>query len=134
MEEWETRKSDGTTPQGRSDAFVTWNDQVILVPTPSEVKVLTFYFEQTQTAITGTGDTIVVPSDLHYRLANRVIEWMYDKDKNQVSMGMARKYHDIWVNEDMPAFQQYKIRKRKQHRARRIKDADTYVINDFGIR
>lgn len=134
FEEWENEKSNGSTVTGRSYSFVPWNRQVLLVPVPSEVKVLTFYGLKGQAAITASGDTIVIPEILQYRMTNRVIEKMFDKDKNAVSQGMAQKYHNIWTTEDMPAFRIYNQMQRKQHRARRIKDADTYSSTGYGVR
>lgn len=131
FKDWETDKAAGTTPTGKSNKFVVWNNQVLLVPTPDNAYTLTFYGEKEHPFIdNSTQITIDIPSVLHGRLANAVIADMAAKD---LKWDMMRIYEDKWLNQDMPAFFRYAFLHKRRGKFRTVTDADTSVITDNGV-
>lgn len=128
--EWETQKSGSTTPSGEPEKYVVWNRQVLLIPIPSAVKTLTFYIEKYQVNLTMSTDTILVPEELHYRLADGVIGDMYSKDLNAQ---FATMYETKWNQVHVPAFYQWRARSRRRQNFSKITDSDYGVSTDLGV-
>lgn len=127
--EWEQQKAAGSTADGDPEKYVVWDNQVLLIPIPTSVQTLTFYIESMQTYIDDATDTIVVPEELHFRLADGVIADMFAKDLN---FNGARMYEDKWINVHMPAFYEWVARKRRRGKFQLTIDSDNAVGTDIG--
>lgn len=131
FKEWEDQKSSGTTPTGKPVTYVVWNAQVLLIPTPDSAETLTFYGEKQHPFIDNSSQTTIdIPSVLHFRLANGVIADMASKDEN---WNMFTTFQNIWVNQDIPAFQRYAFLRKRRGRFRDVTDADTSITTDYGV-
>lgn len=131
MVDWESQKANGVTPTGKPLYFIPWGTQVILVPTPDEAKVLTFYGEKEHPFIDGSSQTTIdIPSVLHTHLANGVIADMADKDENY---GLSDRYNKRWVQDAIPACQRYVFLHKRRGRFKQVTDADTSVSTEFGV-
>jgi hypothetical protein len=129
--EWESRKVSGTDPSGTPTEYVLWNNQIILVPTPSTSSdTITIYSEKQQSAITSTSSTIDVPEVLHYRLADGVIGQMFIKDLNPQ---MATFFENKWNTIHIPAFREFKMRRRHGYQTVIAADSDASLNTSFGV-
>lgn len=128
--DWELQKSGGTTPSGKPIQWVMWNRQALLVPTPDAAYTLTFYYEKEHPYIDGSSQTTIdIPAVLHWRLADGVIADMYAKDLNPQ---MYDRYQTNWIQNHMPAFEEYAVRSKRGGRSRIIIDADSHPQTDIG--
>ena len=109
FEEWDAEHNrGGSDPEGTPDRFFVWGSNIYLVPIPStSAQTITVYGEKQHGSIS-SGSTIDIPEVLHYRLANGVLSDMFVKDKDA---NMATFYYNIWVNQDLPAFERYRDQK-----------------------
>lgn len=128
--EWEQVKAGGTTASGTPEKYVVWNRQVLLIPIPAAVGVLTFYVEQYQPYISSATDTVVIPEELHFRLADGVIADMFAKDMNA---NMATYYENKWLNNHIPAFYRWRSRTRRRAAFGRQTDQDAGIQTDLGL-
>jgi hypothetical protein len=127
--EWEQRKAAGTTPQGQPESYVTWNRQVIIVPTPNAAKTLTYYLEKFQTYLTSSG-SLEIPEELHFRMCDGVLCDMAVKDLN---LGLAQFYESKWNGVHKPEFYKWRARSRRRGKYALTQDSDTDVQTDFGV-
>lgn len=131
FDDWESQKAGGVTPTGKTQFFVVWNNQVLLIPTPDNAYTLTFYGEKEHTFIdNATQTTIDIPSVLHFRLCDGVIADMAAKDEN---FNMMKIYEDKWLNHHIPAFHRYVFLHKRRGRFRTVTDADTTISTEFGV-
>lgn len=129
--EWEARKVSGTNPTGTPSEYVLWNNQILMVPTPTaSADTITIYSEKEQSAISSASSTIDLPTVLHGRLAEGVISLMYAKDLNP---SMATFFENRWDNVHLPAFREFKLRRREGYGAFMVADSDTALNTDFGV-
>lgn len=131
FDDWESQKANGITPTGKSLYYVVWSNQVILVPTPDNAYVLTFYGEKTHPFIDNlTQTTIDIPEVLHPHLANGVIADMAAKDEK---FDMQRIFEEKWINQGIPACERYRFLKKRRGRFKTVTDADTTINTEFGV-
>lgn len=128
--EWEQLKAGGDTPSGTPEKYVVWNRQVLLIPIPSAVATLTFYYEAAQTYIDDATDTINIPEELHFMLADGCLADMFAKDMN---VQMAKYYEERWLGVHMPAFYRWRARTRRRGKFQLVIDSDTAVQTDIGL-
>lgn len=131
LTQWEEQKANGTTPTGKSNYFVVWNNQVLLIPIPDGAYSLTFYGEKLHPFIdNSTQMTIDIPSILHGRLCDGVIADMAAKDEN---FNMSGFYEKLWMEKHIPAFQRFAFIHKRRGRLKTVQDADTAIITDYGV-
>lgn len=129
--EWENEKqAGGTTPTGTPEGFVSWNRQVLLVPTPNAAKTLTFYYEKLPSTVSAAG-TIDLPTVLHYPLMDGVLALMYAKAQNSSLM---THYENLWQKHMIQTFPVYKLREKQRGRARVLIDSDTSPGTSHGVK
>lgn len=128
--EWEARRVSGIDPSGLPREFATWNNTIYLIPIPSTAgDTITIYGEKQQSSITAISSTIDTPEVLHGRLADGVIGMMYAKDLNSQ---MASFFESKWTNVHIPAFREYKNRRRQSYGPILTADSDSSLNDDFG--
>lgn len=132
MRDWDLLKLNGTTPTGTPRFYFIWNRQLYLVPTPdTSALVIQIFAEKRQGTIDQTTDTINLPEVLHGRLMDGVIAEMFAKDQNAA---FAQMYSNRWLEVHIPAFYIYKQQYRKRGRFSIVKDSDSELNTDFGVR
>jgi hypothetical protein len=122
--EWDMYRSASTgTPQGTPTAYFPFNDYVYLIPTPSAVGTIKYWYLKDHTFIDGSVQTTIdVASILIPHITNGVLSDMYAKDLNQ---GMATFYENMWVSKGIPAFYQYRALRNQASDFTHIKNSDT---------
>jgi hypothetical protein len=132
FKDWDLLRINGVDPTGTPRYFVIWNRQINLIPIPdTSALVIKIYAEKKQETIDATTDTINLPEILHARILDGVIADMYSKDENTA---MTQLYEQKWLNVHIPAFRVYKQQYRRRGRFAIVKDADSSVNTDFGVR
>lgn len=121
--EWDTYRSSSGTPTGTPTAFYLFNNYVYLIPTPSAVGTLTYWFLKDHTFIDGSAQmTIDLSSILIPHIINGVLADMYAKDLNQ---GMATMYENKWTQAGIPAFYKYRALRNNPSDFTHIRNSDT---------
>lgn len=130
--DWDRMKINGVDPSGTPRYYIPWNKMIYLIPIPDATgDTLEIFAEKRQGAISTTLNTIDLPPILHARTMERVIGWMYEKDKDS---NMAAEKLNEWQKVHIPAFYTYKSKYRRRGRAAIVKDADSSMNTDFGVR
>ena len=129
--EWEEEKASGTTPSGTPIGYVLFNREILLIPKPSAVAVLTVYYEGVHPWITVSTATIDLPPELHSALMEGCLADMYAKALNTT---MATFYENKWTGHMQVTFPNFKLRSSQRSRAKVLIDSDTAPLTDHGVR
>lgn len=122
--EWDTyRAQDTGTPSGTPTSFYVFNELIYLIPKPSAVGTLTYWYLKDHTYIDGSAQTSIdIASVLIPHIINGVLSDMYAKDLNQ---GMATFYENLWTQKGVPAFYKYRSLRNNPSDFTHIRNSDT---------
>ena len=117
-------------PSGTPLHYLLWNNNILLSPIPGTIKDIDLFTEKEQGVITTGSGTIDIPSVLHTRLADGVLEFMFIKDEN---LGMGTHFQNKWIRDHIPAFREWKNLRRRNGSPITTTDVDSTLETELGV-